>query len=166
MARINQMEDRFQVQFMNLIADVYPAIYDVTLHIANERKTKTISNKNGKIYSPEGVRLKRKGVKPGAPDNLIAYPCGGKAGFFIELKVQKLIGVYQRGERKGKPRYEITYPSEDQKRLLNRFYQLGYAVDICWNLDQVRLALEAYLAGVHTPCEYVQNNIIKEVVLC
>jgi hypothetical protein len=160
---VKLLEDDFQVKFMNLIADIYPKIYDVTLHIANERKTKTKKNKSGKIYSPEGVRLKRKGVKPGVPDNLIAYPCGGKAGFFIELKVQKLVGVYQRGERKGEPKYEITYPSEDQKHLLYRFYELGYAVDVCWNLDQVRLALDAYLAGVHTPCKYVQNNIIKEI---
>lgn len=78
-------EDNFQIT----CAGYLDSIGANWCHVANERKTKVTRGRNGKWFSPEGSKLKKKGVKKGVPDVLIFDPRHGFAGLAIELKVDK-----------------------------------------------------------------------------
>jgi hypothetical protein len=39
----------------------------------------------------------------------------------------------------------------------------GYAIEVCWNGDEVMDTVNSYLDGSYEPCEYVQTHILKEL---
>jgi len=57
-------------------AQTQPIPRDYLLHIPN----------GGKRNVREAARLKKQGVRAGVSDYLLAYPCGGYHGLWIELK--------------------------------------------------------------------------------
>ncbi len=118
------LEDNFQIavsEFLNLKGLFW-------LHPANERKTKLFELKSGKKISLEGLLLKRKGVKPGASDNIILEPRKGFHGFVIELKVGK------------------NQPTDHQLAFLEAARIRGYKTLITWSLDEFIWEVENYLS--------------------
>jgi len=83
----------------------------------------------GARHRAEGGKLKAQGVRPGVPDLLLAYPCGGCAGLWIELKRQA-------GGR----------PSPAQKQWLQRLEAAGYATCCAHGWDEARARILRYLA--------------------
>ena len=95
-------------------------------HVANERKTETKRNKYGKIYSPEGAKLKKMGVKPGAQDVLIFDQRHGFNGLAIELKV---------GNNK---------QSENQKEWAEKLTERGWKCLTTYSLDEFIQIVDDY----------------------
>lgn len=83
----------------------------------------------GKRGQIEGGRMKAMGLRPGAPDLMLAVPRGGYGGLFIELKT---------------PSGRV---SEEQKRFHSWLIGAGYWVKVARGWDQARAEIEAYLKG-------------------
>lgn len=77
-----------------------------------------------------GANLKAEGVRRGVPDVCLAYPVNGYHGLYIEMK------------RRTKARV-----SPEQKYMLERLKQVGYAAVICKGWDEARNVIENYLGG-------------------
>jgi hypothetical protein len=115
-------EDNFQMK-VALYLDMIDALW---FHPANERKTKMIINSKGQRYSPEGSKLKAKGVKSGVPDILIFNQRHGFQGLAIELKVGS---------------NNLTASQID---FLIRFNAQGWLCFVSWSLEEVIYLLEWY----------------------
>lgn len=125
------------VQWLN----IHPILKDFFLHIPNggTRVHKTIMSKSGKkyTYSPEGVELKRMGVRAGVSDFLIAYPTKRYHGLWIELK-PKIGGKL----------------SPDQKLWLDRMNNIGFKAIESHGFDEAVYQIKCYLGDVpieHSP---------------
>lgn len=66
----------------------YPGLKLLLFHVANERKTETITVR-GKTFSPEGAKLKRMGVTDGVADLILLVPSHGYGSLCLEGKVRK-----------------------------------------------------------------------------
>ena len=80
-----------------------------------------------KRISPEAIRLKKEGMKPGVPDMFLPVSRGGFHGLFIELKVGK------------------NQPSEAQLEMIDSLRDQGYLVRVVWGKD----------AAIRLICEYL-----------
>ena len=106
-----------------------PDIEEDCFHIANERKCSII----------QGNILKRKGVKSGVADILVAIPMGGYHGLWVELKTGK------------------NKPTPNQKRFLARMTARGYLAICVWDFEGVQFAVLEYL---NIPDWRTKNNHI------
>lgn len=79
------------------------------------------------------VRLKREGVRSGVPDLCLAYPAGGDAALFIEMKRKG-------GGSKSKGKISAIQ-SERHIQLENA----GYKVVVCYGCDEAMQAVKEYL---------------------
>lgn len=116
-------EDDFQIK-VALYLDLLNAVW---FHPANERKTRMFVNSKGQRYSPEGNKLRAKGVKSGVPDILIMNRCHGFAGLAIELKVG------------------TNNLKASQIEFLTKLNSQGWLCFVSWSLDEVITLLEWYL---------------------
>lgn len=86
---------------------------------------------NGSYRKPlEAIRLKREGVKPGAPDLVLLVPRGGFHGLCIEMK-----------------RADGGVVSVAQKKMHALLIEQGYMVKICSGAVEAYTALEQYVAA-------------------
>ncbi len=84
---------------------------------------------NGSYRKPlEAIRLKREGVKPGAPDLVLLVPRGGFHGLCIEMK-----------------RADGGVVSVAQKKMHGLLAEQGYKVEVSAGSDEAYKALEDYL---------------------
>ena len=95
-------------------------------HPANERKTKMFVNSKGQKFSPEGCKLKAKGVKSGVPDILIFNQRNGFGGLAIELKVGP------------------NTLSATQIEWMERLNKNGWLCFVSWSLDEVLSLIDWY----------------------
>ena len=100
--------------------------HPLVVHTANERNTRTITTKNGKKISPEGMRLKAQGVVSGMPDIMVYQGRGEYLGLAIELK------------RKG------GRVSDNQRYVLDRLKRAGWKTAIVWSQDGLDEVMENY----------------------
>jgi hypothetical protein len=85
----------------------------------------------GSRHKLEAYNMQRHGqVRKGVSDYLLAYPCHGKAGLWLELK---------RRDPK------LSQPTEEQLEWLQRMEKVGYAVTIAWGADEAIAAVKEYL---------------------
>jgi hypothetical protein len=115
-------EDDFQIAVTSFIRKKYPELLHV--HVANERKTFAYKNKFGRNYSPAGNKLKRKGVVPGVPDNLI---------FDWKLAIELKVG-----------RNKLT---KNQRHILNRLCNLNWQCFVCYSLNEVIYIIDECAKG-------------------
>lgn len=101
----------------------YPDLEDDLHHFANER----IFEKKGGAEYYAGNLLKRMGVKKGVADFFLAIPCNGKAGLWIELKVDN------------------NKLSQHQKDFLDRKASRGYAAVCVRGSEAARDVISDYL---------------------
>ena len=87
------------------------------IHIPNE----------GKRSAYMGAKLKRMGMRGGAPDLFIACARGEYHGLFIEMKVGK------------------NKPTKKQIGWLQRLSEEGYACTVCYGTDEAIRATKKYL---------------------
>lgn len=81
----------------------------------------------GKRSKIEAAIMTGEGVRKGMPDLMLALPIGGFHGLFIEMK----------WGRNG----NSTHQTAKQERLKSR----GYAVSVCWTVDEFIKVVNAYL---------------------
>lgn len=130
-------EDQLTIACVRYFKVQYPN--DVIYHVANQRKTSRF----------RGGKLKKMGVLAGVSDLHIKAPKGGYLGLIVELKYEKNDkGVMKRA----------NYPDEAQRSFLRRMHQYGYAVAVCWNLDEFIEVVTTYMAGCPVACEYLIEN--------
>ena len=104
-------EDNFQISVTNYMRQVFPDVLHI--HVANERKTKVMRSRSGRYFTPDGNKLKLKGVVSGVPDNLIF-----DWNLAIELKCGK---------------NKLT---ENQKEFLKRLQDRGWNCFVIYSLDE------------------------------
>lgn len=100
-------------------ARLNPILVTYLYHIPNE----------GKRSPQEGARLKAKGLKPGASDLFLSYPCRGYHGFYIELKAPK------------------KKPTVAQLQFLADMREVGYKAEWYDNWEQAAYEIKFYLEG-------------------
>lgn len=74
------------------------------------------------------ARLKAEGVKPGVPDLMLAWPCNGYSGLFVEMK--RKVG---------------SRLSPEQQEWRERLTLAGYRVEVCKGFDAAKDAIINYL---------------------
>jgi hypothetical protein len=116
-------EDNFQIS----VASYLDSLGVLWLHVANERQLYMIKSKSGKMYSPLGAKLKKKGVKSGFPDVAIFESKFQFKGLMIELKT---------GSNK---------TSDNQKHWLNELSKRGYLCKVSYSLDETIDIINNYL---------------------
>lgn len=86
----------------------------------------------------EAAIMKGEGVTPGVSDLFLMIPSDGCHGMFIEMKA-------------GKGRL-----SEAQDKFLDLADDKGYAVAVCYSLDEFMKAVEGYFERNNTPKDQVR----------
>lgn len=133
---MTQKERIDHINTVNWFKHYYPELEDDFHHFANERKFE----KKGGVEYYAGLILKRMGVKRGVADFFLAFPQNGKAGLWIELKVDK------------------NKPSQEQQAFLARKLQRGYEAVCVWGTNAAREAISAYLKD-YAPDRYAHIQL-------
>lgn len=108
----------------------YPQLR-MALAVPNGAKLPYITNKKGKRYSPEAIRLKAEGLRPGVPDIILLAPSRVTGRLYHGLAIELKVG---RNET-----------SEAQDGWLERLTYYGYLVGVCYGADQAIALICAYL---------------------
>jgi len=95
--------------------------------IPNGAKLPWRKNAKGQRYSPEAMRLKEEGLKPGVPDLCLPVARNGYHGLYIELK------------------FRSNKPSQEQEWWLDRLAEQGFLAIACWGFEEAREAISEYL---------------------
>jgi hypothetical protein len=109
-------EDDLQIAF-TAYAHQHPQIAKHYMHIANERKCSVW----------QGKHLKRKGVRPGVSDVFIAKTTKNYSGLWIEFK------------------YGKNKLSDNQAHFLVDMCKAGYAIAVCYTLQEAKKVVDDYL---------------------
>lgn len=116
-----QIENQELAAYMNWLSVSHPDCYELTFHIANERKT-----------SPkQGFLLKRMGVKPGVPDICMCVPRRTYHALYIEHKTIS----------------KSSRLSAEQKKWITLLNNEGYCAVTTRGLDDIISVTEKYLKG-------------------
>jgi hypothetical protein len=99
-------------------------------HLAGDEKQRSVHM----------AHLQKQGLRPGASDLFIAYPCGGYHGLWIEMK---------------RPRRDFRTPedaeravTEEQVKFMAYMRQAGYRTAIAFGFDEATLHTDMYLKGI------------------
>ena len=84
----------------------------------------------GKRSKIAGAMLKREGVKAGVPDIMVAYPCNGYHGLFIEMK-----------------RRDGGNVSTAQVDWIKRLNDAGYMAKVAYGAKEAQEIIIGYLVG-------------------
>lgn len=109
-------------------SNVYPALKWIYA-VPNGAKLPYRKNRNGQRFSPEAMRLKREGLRPGVPDLVLPVPVGKHHGLYLELKHGK------------------NTTSDKQDEWLEALEGFGYCAAIAWGFDEARQTIVDYLEG-------------------
>lgn len=112
-------------QWAALMSAQYPEL-ELLYAVPNGAKLPYRKGANGKRYSPEAMRLKSEGLKPGVPDVVWPVARNGFHGLYLELK------------------WKGNKPSENQEWWLDRLAEQGYLAVACWGAQD----------AIETICEY------------
>lgn len=83
----------------------------------------------GSRHPAEAANLKAQGVKAGVPDICLPVPRGAFHGLFIEMKFGK------------------NKLSDNQREWIHALLGQGYAVFVCYTMEEARTAILNYLGG-------------------
>lgn len=112
----------------------YPGLAEHMTHFpAGEKRTQR-----------DGAKLKIMGTRPGCPDYYCDMPMLGYHGLRIEAKI---------------PGGRVT---PDQKAVITRLREQGYAVAVCYGLDSMLACAGAYAMGVPHPDDMPEFHTITE----
>lgn len=144
------VEDSLTIACVRWFRLQYPR--EVIYHVPNERNTKRKLAGDRWVTTGEGAKLKKMGVKKGVSDLVIPAPSACYNGFYIELKSER----WKNGKK------VRGYPSKDQLEFLAAMHDYGYAVAVCWNVDDFMRYVSRYMDHAEIECDYlVRNNHIK-----
>jgi len=106
----------------------YPELEMLLFSIPNGANFSSASNKQryGQVN-----KLKAEGMKKGVPDLMLAFPCNGFAGLFLEMKDE------------GKTLCSL---SKEQAAYIETLNAVGYCAVWCAGFDVAKAAIVAYLA--------------------
>jgi hypothetical protein len=90
--------------------------------------------------------LKAEGMTEGIPDLLLAFPTGGFAGLFIEMKT--IVGSLE----------------PEQRRKCEKLASVGYAVAKCETADEFDRTVDAYLSGRFVLVEFWKYKRPRKIV--
>lgn len=106
--------------------NIYPALKWLYA-VPNGAKLPYRKGANGKRYSPEAIRLKAEGMKPGVPDTCLPVPVGRFHGLYIELKHGK------------------NTASDKQSEWLEALNSMGYCAALAWGYEDAKQLIINYL---------------------
>ncbi len=112
-------EAHHQEQLVAWFRMQYRQLSDLLIHIPNGQN----------VGAVVGARLKRMGLLKGASDFLLAYPIGGYAGLWLELKTE--------GGR-------LTV---EQQAFLERMRHVGYSAHASWHFEDSQKIIVSYIDG-------------------
>lgn len=118
------------INAVNRIRFEHPEIKEDIYHFANERKCSI----------QQGRTLKRMSVQPGVSDLFIGVPRHGKAGLWMEIKVND------------------NYATKEQKTFLEKQVKNNFAAACCWELEGVMFVVKQYLSDESI------NNLFDQVI--
>ena len=120
MKRLVPSEHEEQVQFVSMVALLYPEVASMLFAVPN-----------GANKSPAArLRFRAEGLRAGVPDMFFAVARGGFHGLFIEMK-----------RRKG------GVVSAEQKAYIDALRARGYRAEVCRGCDEAMDVLSSYMAG-------------------
>lgn len=145
-----QSESVEQKKYINWARGQWFFPYVFAIPNGGSRSKKRIVTKSGKVkfISLEGKRLKAEGVKAGVSDLMIAYPCNGKSGFFLEAK-----------------RTLKSKTKENQSEFLEKMRSVGYAAEVGHGWQHMATLTYEYF-GLDLPTYMVAprpKELIKDV---
>jgi len=111
----------------------YPALKPLLFSIPNGTNFRALSDKQR--YS-QASKLKAEGMRKGVPDLMLAFPCNGFAGLFIEMKDE------------GKTLCSV---SPEQAAYLEMLDSVGYCAVWCAGFEVAKASIKAYLKGYKAP---------------
>jgi hypothetical protein len=79
-------------------------------------------------FSPEAMRLKAEGLRPGVPDLVLPVARQGYHGLYIEMK------------------YGKNKPTPEQVWWADRLAEQGYLSTVCWGSQEAIDTIQAYLS--------------------
>lgn len=123
-------EHGHQRAFFSELAKWSRAVYDMTFAVPNGGSR----GDSAKSRAIRGLAMKAEGVKPGVPDVMVAWPYGGYAGLFLELK---------RPEDREKDRKAGTL-GKSQEPWHDRLRGRGYAVAVAYSWDEAFAYVRKY----------------------
>lgn len=118
-------EDNLQKATARWLAVQHPTL--PAFHVPNGGKRPVRTKNTGYTYSPEAVKLKAMGTKPGVSDWLILQPSGPWHGACIELKAEG--GQLQ----------------QTQNDFLETAAANGYFTAVVWNFEGFQAAVKEFL---------------------
>jgi len=132
--RLYTDESTLQISCVKGFRIRYPEFEDLLFAIPNGAR---IGGKIGKKGFPILASiLKAEGMTEGVPDLLLAFPTGGFAGLFIEMKT--IVGSLE----------------PEQRLKCKRLSEVGYAVAKCETADQFDRTVDAYLSEMFIQSEF------------
>ena len=123
-------EDALQVKCRKAFDLQYPDLAQLFFVVKNDGYKKRITAKNGSTFSPQGLRDKARGIRPGVADMLLSVPSGEYHGLYIEFKTTK--GVQ----------------SDEQKIFQAKVEHFGYCYTIIRDEQTFKTTINSYLHGV------------------
>lgn len=95
--------------------------------VPNGAKLPWKRDRRGKRFSPEAMRLKDEGLRPGVPDMCLPAARNGYHGLYIEMK------------------YGGNKPTADQVWWLEQLDGQGYLAVVCWGADEAIQTIKDYI---------------------
>jgi hypothetical protein len=128
-------EQSYVIEWANMRSVTYPELA-LLFAIPNGTKAAYKRYKSGgkwKSFSPEGIKMKQEGLKPGVPDLFLPVSRFGWHGLFIEMK-----RVASKGKKGGEVREEQNWWKE-------KLIEQHYCSVICWGADDAINTISNYL---------------------
>jgi hypothetical protein len=128
----NEHEEQAEViAWASMMEFEYPVL-GLLYAIPNGAKLPWRKGRGGKHYSPEAMKLKAEGLRPGAPDLCLPVARGGWFGLYIEMK------------------YGKNKPSEKQEAMLNKLTEQGFLAVVCYGHVDAKEVILGYLKEPRT----------------
>jgi hypothetical protein len=129
-------EDQLQIACVTWFKYQYPDV--VILHAKNEgNRQSVVMKRNGKSYSPDGLRNKKMGVLAGTPDL-----------FVMKAKVDRELGNITYIESHGlwiEMKAPGKYQTKEQKEFEAKAIAEGYQYSVCRSVDEFISIVNNYL---------------------
>jgi len=135
-------EDKLQELCVAEFDRKYPEFKLLLFHVANERKTNTLTVR-GKTFSPEGMRLIKIGQRPGVADLILLTPRHGYGSLCLEAKVRKG-DIYRIGTKNIMVK-QSGKQSEAQHAWELAALSAGNKYVLFWSVNEFMQEVDAYL---------------------
>ena len=125
------------------------------------RSSKMVANKYGALVriSPEGMRLKKSGVRAGDPDLRLPIPMEIEVRHYSGLYIEMKAIDFSFTPKLNKPIVEYGKTSDEQKKIQNNLKSFGHKVVTCYSADTIDRTHGGkriqHIGAIDVICEYL-----------